>query len=417
MMKRLQLAVALFAITETVAAAPTLSYAAAELETGSEYQLGDQRAGSDYIRFIGTVEAALTGSLEARAVVAPCLGAYTDAPTSVADCSPHRLIERLTLDGFGDAYDFSIGRQVVTLGNTEGFTILDRLNGRDYCRFARLDTDNKFANDLLRGRVFAGPATFTLHYAPFSPESHMPASDGYCADRFNDPGGLDHLSPPANDRLADWAGAVGFGLDLDRWSFALNLLSTREDLFVLQTAPAPVKTRPRTHWIGGVASTTVGRFVLRGEWAYAPQRDFTLTSAETLARLARGEATDGTESRWNLLGSLGLELRDGDWFWAFQYFRDEVGEGAELSRSRLREMVSLRMRAGFDNDRAGLSLFAVADLTDRDLGFNAVFDYAINDAVRLEVGGTVYSDYADAAGYFGRYAGRESFFLRLHWML
>ena len=73
-------------------------------------------------------------------------------------------------------------------------------------------------------------------------------------------------------------------------------------------------------------------------------------------------------------------------------------------------------RCLLDELAAGFDL--VAHQVAEDLvGFNAVFDYAINDAVRLEVGGTVYSDYADAAGYFGRYAGRESFFLRLHWML
>ena len=402
---------------ETVLAAPTLSYAAAELETGGGYRPGEPPVDAAYARFIGTLEVALTGTLGARAVVAPCLGAYIDTPDSVGDCSPHRLIEHMSVDGFGAEYDFSIGRQVVSLGNTEGFVLLDRLNGRDYCRFARLDTDNKLPNGLARGRVFAGPATFTLLYAPFSPESRTPASDGYCADRYNDPGGLDHLSPPDHEGLSDWAGALGFGLDLDRWNFTLNLLSTREDVFVLRTAPTFEKTRPRTHWLGGSASTTLGDFVLRGEWAYAPERAFTLTSAETLARVMRGETTDGTEERWNLLGSLGLELRDGDWFWALQYFRDQVENGADLSRRRLQEMVSLRTRVGFANDRVELSVFAIADLTAQDLAFNVVVDYEINDSVRLEAGGTLYSDYAGAAGYFGEYAGRESFFLRLNWTL
>jgi len=388
-------------------------YSSLEAELATEYQAGDTRFAPSYVRLIGQAEIAITELLTAKAVVSPCAGPYSTQPEGVTQCSRNRLIEQLTLEGFGSNFDFSIGRQIVTVGNTEGFVLLDRFNGRDLCRFFRVDIQNKLPNEIARGRAFFGDVSVAATFAPFSGESEIPDPGSYCNDEFNDPGRFEDLDDPRNNSLADWAGGAELAVTRDRWSGTLNLISTREDLFVLETVPVFEKTRPRTVWLGGTVAATVGGIVLRGEVAYAPDRSFTLDPATVGGLLMRGIATDGAEQRWNLLTSVGLELRRDDWYWALQYFDDRVQGGSELSRDGVLHFASVRVRRTFANERFALDSFAVLDFDYQDLGIRAALTYDINDQTRVEVGGTVYGDFGNEPGLFGSYEGRESLFVKL----
>jgi hypothetical protein len=393
--------------------APKLVYGSVESEAASEFQSGDGQFGPSYLRLIGRAELALTESLTAKAVVSPCGGPYSAQPKGVTECSPKRLIEELTLGGVYEGFDFSVGRQIVTQGNTEGFILLDRYNGRDFCRFARLDVQNKLPNWIARGRAFSGPLTFAATFAPFSANSRLPAPGSYCDDAFHDPGRFDRFSDPENDRLEDWAGGGEFAVTRDSWSAALNLMSTREDIFVLKTVPLPEKTRPRTLWLGGTASATFGGIVLRGEVAFAPERAFTLDPAALGGLFLRGIQTNGVDERWNLLASVGVEGRNDDWYWALQYFHDRVENGPALTRDAEAHFASLRIRKSFLNDRVTLDSFAVMDISYSDLGIRASVSYEFDEETKVEVGGTAYADMGNDPGLLGNYAGRESLFVKL----
>ncbi|MDQ2694049.1 MAG: hypothetical protein M3Z21_01480 [Pseudomonadota bacterium] len=393
--------------------APRLLYGAVEAEAAAEYRAGDGRFGPGFVRLVGTAEVAFSETLTAKAVVSPCAGPYSTRPEGVTQCSRNRLVEELALRGFGQGFDFSVGRQIITQGNTEGFVLLDRFNGRDLCRFARLDTQNKLPNWIAQGRVFAGDASVAATFAPLSAESEIPDPGSYCDDGFNAAGRFAALDDPGNDRLDDWAGGLEAAVTRDRWGATLNALSTREDVFVLETLPAPRKTRPRTRWLGGSAAATLGRMVLRGEVAFAPQRAFTLAPAAAGALPGRDMATDGTDGRWNLLAALGLEARTGDWLWALQYFHDRVEGGAALVRRRDASLVSLRTRRTLANERIALDSFAVLDLDFRDAGLHAALSYEIADGTQIRLGGSVYADFGGDAGFLGRYEGRESLYIQL----
>lgn len=404
---------ALFAACDAMSA-PKLLYGSVEAEAASEYQAGAGQFGPGFVRLIGRAEVAVTDDLTAKAVVSPCAGPYSPQPQGVTECSLSRLIEEFTLGGVGSNGDFSVGRQIITQGNTEGFVLLDRFNGRDYCRFARLDVQNKLPNWIARGRTFLSESTtFGLTFAPFSANSQLPATGSYCEDKFQDPGQFDYLGDPRNDRLSAWAGGAELAVTRDRWSAVLNVMSTREDIFVLETVPALQKTRPRTLWLGSTASATLGGIVVRGELAFAPGRDFTLGSQALEGIMMQGGATNGIDKRWNLLGVVGVEGRNEDWYWSLQYYRDHVESGPALALNNEAQMSSLRVRRTFMNESIAFDGFSVYDIDYHDLALRATLSYEINEITTVMVGGTGYADFGNVPGLFGSYAGRESLFVKL----
>ena len=111
-------------------------------------------------------------------------------------------------------------------------------------------------------------------------------------------GGFDFVPDPRNDSLEAWAVGAEVSLQRDEYELSLDIMSMREADFVLKTFPSLAKTRPRTLWLGGSGSISVGDHgVLRTEVALSPRRSFTLDPAETalLARtgVRRTERTSG----------------------------------------------------------------------------------------------------------------------------
>lgn len=393
---------------------PRLIYSSLETEAATEYQVKESQFGPSYLRLMGRAELGLTDDLTAKALVNPCLGPYGQQPKGVTQCSVSRLIEELTLAGIGEKGDFSIGRQVITQGNSEGFFLLDRFNGRDYCRLARLDIQNKLPNWLARGKTFLNQGTtLGVTFAPFSANSQLPAPGSYCEDQFNAPGQFAALHDPKNDSLAAWAGGTELAFTQGNWSVALNAMTTREDYFVLETVPTPQKVRPRTLWLGGTGSATLGGIVVRGELAYSPARDFTLTPQALGGVLQQGGATNGMSQRQDLMVVIGLEGRRDEFFWALQYYNERLSNGPAVVRNLDARMASLRVRQTFANDSIAFDGFGVLELDHGDLALRATLSYDINADTTVTVGGTGYADYGATPGFFGSYAGRESVFFKL----
>ena len=396
-------------------AAPTLRYKSLEAEAATEYQVGDSQLGPSYLRLIARGEWALNDNLTAKATLSPCGGSYSTHPKGVTQCAVYRLVEELTLNGDYSRFNFSVGRQIITQGNTEGFILLDRFNGRDYCRFARLDVQNKLPNWLAKGQAsFSESTSLTATFAPFSPVSYLPQTGSYCDDSYHGLGRFDGLHEPGNGSIADWGGGLELATKHDQWSAGLNVMTVTEDIFVLETVPLPQKTRPRTLWLGGTAAATFGgKIVLRTEIAFAPNRMFTLDPSVLGGLLARGSSTNGADGRWELLAAAGVEGTVDEWFWAVQYFQDRIERGTKLVQNNDGHFMSLRLRRSFMNDRLAFESFAVWDLDYSDLGLRASLSYEINEATAVTVGGTAYSDIDHNTGFFGSYEGRESLFLKL----
>lgn len=387
-----------------------LSYSSITAETLWEYQVADHHLEPGLLRFIAQGEVALTDALKAKAIVSPCLGSYS---ADGFQCASSRLLEELTIAGSDADMDFVVGRQIVTQGNTEGFIVLDRFNGRDMCRFLRLDIQNKLPNWLAKGRVSWDDNTVAITLAPFSATSTIPNPDGYCNDAFHDLGRFAELTDPGNDSITDWAGGVEWALNRDSWSTTVNVMSTKEDLFVLEMVPQLLKTRPRTSWLGGTVSTTLGDVVLRGEVAFAPARDFTIAGAAVAELLRHSIPTSGVMERWNVISVIGAELQHDDWYAALQYYDDRVEGGVPLVRDQVAHLASLRMRRTFYNEQAILNSFIIVDMDYRDLALRTAISYEFTANTLGEVGYTWYADFGNNGGLFGSYAGRESLFMNL----
>lgn len=393
--------------------AAELTYSSLTAETAWEYQIADHHLEPGFIRLIAQAEFALTEALTAKAIISPCLGTYSTQPEGGTQCSKHRLVEELTLSGGFNTLDFVVGRQIVTQGNTEGFVILDRFNGRDLCRFARLDIQNKLPNWLAKGRAFFDDNTFTLTLAPLSAESEIPDYASYCNNEFYNLGQFSTQPDPGNSNLQDWAGGIEWAINKDSWNATFNAISTREDVFVIETVPTINKIRPRTWWLGGSAAVTLGSVVLRSEIAFAPERDFTISPNMLPSILGDGIITNGVDSRWNLLGVIGAEVSSGDWYWALQYYDDRVENGVSLVRDSTSHLASLRVRRTFDNEQIIFNSFAVLDVDYRDVAIRASIMYEFTEDMTLELGGTWYATLDDNSGFFGSYDGREVVFVNL----
>lgn len=403
----------LFVCSESMGA-PKLVFSSLEVEAADEFQVGNNSFGPGFLRLIGRAELALTENLTAKAMVSPCGGPYRTRPEGVTQCAVYRLIEELTLNGDYNRFSFSVGRQVVTQGNTEGFILLDRYNGRDYCRFTRLDVQNKLPNWMARGKASLGDSTsLTLTYAPFSGQSYLPQAGSYCEDSFHGLGQFSYLHDPNNNSFSDGAGGAELAFSHDRWSATLNVMSTMEDLYTLKTIPLPQKDKSRTLWVGGTSTVSLGPVIVRGEIAFSPSRDFTMTPSAAMGRLMRGGVTNGVDQRWNLLAAFGIEGRNDEWYWALQYFDDRIGSGDALVRDEESHYLSLRFRRAFLNDRIALDSFTVFDIDYSDLAIRATVSYEFNEKTTVMIGGTGYVDFDHNTGWFGSYEGRESVFVKL----
>ena len=167
-------------------------------------------------------------------------------------------IETLTLSHVGDDFDVVAGNQVLSVGRADAFQLLDRFNGRDMCDFVRLDLDFKKPNPIVQVRMFRDDLTVRLIAAPFSADNDIADDRGSCADVLTNAGGFDFVPDPRNDSLEAWAVGAEVSLQRDEYELSLDIMSMREADFVLKTFPSLAKTRPRTLWLGGSGSISVG---------------------------------------------------------------------------------------------------------------------------------------------------------------
>ena len=312
----------------------------------------------------------------------------------------------------GSGFDVTAGSQIVALGQTDGFVLLDRMNGRDMCEFSRLEIDNKDPGRLVEARAFSGDHSFRLIVGESGTNDYAEPRS-YCEDTFIRPNSASALDDPADDFDFgdDWAGAVEYKFVRDTFEFSLDVVSVREADFVLSTYPSFGKLRPRTTWFGGSASATLGSGVIRGEVAYAPDRAVTLDTAETMKLAIAGAFTDGTEKRANTLVSIGYEFDIFGWTVDQQLFLDHVERGRDLVREQDQFFSSMRLRKTLFNDKIDFQLFLVADLKVSDIAVRTVGEYQINDSLRLNLGGVFYSDHGSDTGFFGSFDGRSVAFV------
>lgn len=322
------------------------------------------------------------------------------------------IIDELTASYLGDQFDIVIGIQVQPIGKVDAFQVLDRLNGIDMCRFARLDLDYKRANPMAQVRFFQDNITIRGIFAPFSPENEVADFRASCADTLTNAATFGAVPDPGNDEPADWAGALELTLVEDEFDVGLHVLTLKEADFVLSTFPTFAKDRPRVLWFGASFATGVLDGVLRTELGFTPKRRFTLDPAETFGLVASGTQTDGTDERWNGLGLVGYEYSYDDWTADLQLLADIVEGGSQLVRPELAGFASLRLRKAFLNDRLASQLFSVYDLTNQDIAVRLELTYELQDGLNLQFGYVHYGDLAKDAGFFGTFDGRSEVFLK-----
>ena len=325
-------------------------------------------------------------------------------------------IETLTLSHVGDDFDVVAGNQVLSVGRADAFQLLDRFNGRDMCDFVRLDLDFKKPNPIVQVRMFRDDLTVRLIAAPFSADNDIADDRGSCADVLTNAGGFDFVPDPRNDSLEAWAVGAEVSLQRDEYELSLDIMSMREADFVLKTFPSLAKTRPRTLWLGGSGSISVGDHgVLRTEVALSPRRSFTLDPAETALLARTGVPTDGTDERWNLLVLLGYEFELADWTTDVQLFADVVDPGPKLLRNDVGSFASLRLHKTFMHARLSFALFSIYDLVDHDIVVRPELSYEASDRLTLTVGLVHYDDLDGEPGIFGTFEDRPQVFAGLRW--
>ena len=327
-------------------------------------------------------------------------------------------VDKLVPSYRGERCDVTAGSQIVALGRTDGFVLLDRINARDTCEFSRLQIENKDPGPVVETRSFFGGHTLRT-IVDLSGRNRYSEAGSTCEDLFNAPNQVAGLDDPGT-RLTfgdDWSAALEYSFVTNSFDFSLTALSIREADFLLATVPQSKLLRPRTNWLGASFSAGLGPGVIRSELAYAPERDFTLASSATMELVGTGAPTDGPDSRWNALLSLGYEFDWSNWTIDQQFFLDEVESGPDLVREDQGLFYSLRLRKTWLNDKLSFQMFMVADFNEEDIAIRPEITYRANDRVLLNAGLVLYEDFGSDTGFFGEFEGRSVAFSGIEYEL
>ena len=166
-------------------------------------------------------------------------------------------------------WDFRIGRQIIVWGRADGFNPTNNLTPTDFTAFSPDEDDKRLANFVAKGVYHLYPVKIEFDWVPVYTASELPFGNATLPDGvvWTDDGELDQ----------EWDnGAFGIKADLEKPAFdgSLSYFNGYHKLpgirsIVSDTEIGVYTQAYRTQVLGADFSTTVGRYGLRGEFAYS----------------------------------------------------------------------------------------------------------------------------------------------------
>ena len=166
-------------------------------------------------------------------------------------------------------WDFRIGQQIIVWGRADGFNPTNNLTPTDFTVFSPDEDDKRLANFVARGVYHAYPVKIEFDWVPVYTASDLPFDNATLPD------GVEWTDEGKPDQEWD-NGAFGIKVDLEKPAFdgSLSYFNGYHKLPGIRSAISEteigVYTQAyRTQVWGADFSTTIGRYGLRGEFAYS----------------------------------------------------------------------------------------------------------------------------------------------------
>lgn len=357
----------------------------------------------------------------------------------------------------GEIWDLSLGRQIISWGQADGFSLTDVLSAKDSSAFLALSSDDtKLASDSIRLRFFHDIFTFEAVAVPFFTPNKLPlfhfengANDTLFSIKLPDKVTKNGLSLPvtytktenekpkmftdseAAARLSFFLPGIDFSVSgFYGWDKNPRFVKSgyaKKGLFN-PANPTPGPLNPyvpkelhtnlneeyyRIGMAGIDAAIPAGDITIRLETAYIGGRYFepkNLISSLPIAQLLDGTSNadvqlsfDPAVRKHQLLALAGLDWIKNSWTLSAQYFEDLILDHKDdIERPIHKGFVSLNISKTFLRDTLKLSASGAVDINYGSTSSTYSVDYALTDNMHVILGGDLYTKGYDGKGDFAQ---------------
>ena len=320
----------------------------------------------------------------------------------------------------GEIWDLSLGRQIISWGQADGFSLTDVLSAKDSSAFLALSSDDtKLASDSIRLRFFHDIFTFEAVAVPFFTPNKLP--------RFNfEDGAKDDLYYIDTPDTYDTKTPLG--------SIPITYTKTesaKPKMFTDTEAAARL-----SFFLPGIDFSVSGfygwdknpRFTREGKLTplnvliNLNQEYYRIGMAGFDAAIPAGDVTIRLESAWiggryfnpklifeqpksthQLLALAGLDWIKNSWTLSAQYFEDLILDHKDdIERPMHKGFVSLNISKTFLRDTLKLSASGAVDINYGSTFSTYAVDYALTDNMHVILGGDIYTKGYDGKGDFAQ---------------
>ncbi|UTC67763.1 MULTISPECIES: capsule assembly Wzi family protein [unclassified Treponema] len=356
----------------------------------------------------------------------------------------------------GEIWDLSFGRQIISWGQADGFTLTDVLSAKDASAFLALSSDDtKLASDSIRLRFFHDIFTFEVIAIPFFTPNKLPPfsfeegakdalfyielPDVYTKGAFSLP--IKYTKTDEKPKMfTDTEAAARLSFFLPGIDFSLSGFYGRDKNpkftktgYIEKKLKKPCLdhnpiTNPyiptliytklnqeyyRIGMAGLDAAIPAGDVTIRLEGAWIGERYFeakkTLKKEPSPVEIFQQTPDninlifEESKPKHQLLMLAGLDWNKSSWFISAQYFEDLIlNHKDDIERPMHKGFVSLNISKTFLRETLKLSASGAIDINYGSTFSTYAVDYSLTDNIHVILGGDIYTKGYDGKGDFAQ---------------
>ena len=328
----------------------------------------------------------------------------------------------------GEIWDLSFGRQIISWGQADGFSLTDVLSAKDSSAFLALSSDDtKLASDSIRLRFFHDIFTFEAVAVPFFTPNKLPlfhfengANDTLFSIKLPDEHTEGLLTLPIKytktesakpKMFTDTEAAARFSFFLPGIDFSVsgfygwdkNPRFTREGKLTPPNILINLNQEYYRIGMAGIdAAIPAGDVTIRLETAYIGGRYF--EPKNQMPVLSGTQLIfDPAVRKHQLLALAGLDWIKNSWTLSAQYFEDLILDHKDdIERPIHKGFVSLNISKTFLRDTLKVSASGAVDINYGSTFSTYAVDYALTDNMHVILGGDLYTKGYDSKGDFAQ---------------
>ena len=328
----------------------------------------------------------------------------------------------------GEIWDLSFGRQIISWGQADGFSLTDVLSAKDSSAFLALSSDDtKLASDSIRLRFFHDIFTFEAVAVPFFTPNKLPlfhfengANDTLFSIKLPDEHTEGLLTLPIKytktesakpKMFTDTEAAARFSFFLPGIDFSVsgfygwdkNPRFTREGKLTPPNILINLNQEYYRIGMAGIdAAIPAGDVTIRLETAYIGGRYF--EPKNQMPVLSGTQLIfDPAVRKHQLLALAGLDWIKNSWTLSAQYFEDLILDHKDdIERPMHKGFVSLNISKTFLRDTLKVSASGAVDINYGSTFSTYAVDYALTDNMHVILGGDLYTKGYDSKGDFAQ---------------